>query len=177
MLIDHSGVKIKRQLKQDLTVHSKAIALKADKPLEDIQELHPLISLNMVVCLNSKDLNLPDRWLTSSLQPNMVVNKVDTVAHPNSHPLVMEDSRLWAMAVPLLLAPVVTGAANRRLTLSGVRQLFKVLATASRVVTRDRSFSYDLPFHASLWFRCFTATREPTSQQDESSVWSSRLTV
>jgi hypothetical protein len=40
---------------------SKGIALKADLPLVDIQEHHPLISLNMVVCLNNKDPNQPDR--------------------------------------------------------------------------------------------------------------------
>jgi hypothetical protein len=40
---------------------NKATALKADQHLVDIQELHPLISLNMEVCLNNKDHNQPGR--------------------------------------------------------------------------------------------------------------------
>src|SRR5208282_5859754 len=97
--------------RQDLTDRNQVIALKVDKRLVDIQELHPLTSLNMVVCLNNKDLNQPDRWLTNSPQANTEANKLAMVVRPNNLQLVTEASR-WVTEVLLLQARVDMGAVS-----------------------------------------------------------------
>lgn len=112
---------------------NKATALKVDLPLEDIQEHLQLTSLNMVVCPHNKDLNQPDRWLTSNPQASFLVNKAD-----------MEDLQLnlqpnmaiskWLMAV--LPALVVMVAVNKLRMPNGVRPLLKASAMAS-VATKD----------------------------------------
>jgi hypothetical protein len=85
-----------------LTDLSKATVPKAVQLLVDTQEHHPLISLNMVVCLNNQDLNQPDRWLTSSLQASSLVSKADMGDHLFNLPANILTSR-WAMEVLLAL--------------------------------------------------------------------------
>lgn len=112
---------------------NKAIALKVDQPLEDIQEHLRLISLNMVVCLRNKDLNQPDRWLTSSLQASSLVSKADMVDHQLNLLRSMATNK-WLMAV--LRVPVAMAAASKPQTLNGVRLLLKASAMAL-VATKD----------------------------------------
>lgn len=116
-----------------MTDLNKAIALKVDQPLEDIQEHLRLISLNMVVCLRNKDLNQPDRWLTSSLQASSLVSKVDMVDHQLSLLLNMATNK-WLMVV--LLVPVAMVVVSKLQTLNGARLLLKASAMAS-VATKD----------------------------------------
>lgn len=137
LLICDSGVRTKHQHQPGSTALSKALALKVDKPL-DTQEHHPLISLNMVVCLSNKDLNQPDRWLTSNHQHNMVANKVDMVVHPNSHQQVMVVNLPWAMEGQLLLALEVMVVASRLPTLNGASRLLKASAMAFKAATKVR---------------------------------------
>jgi hypothetical protein len=112
-------------------VPSKAIALKVAKHLVDTQELHPLISLSMVVCLNQPDLNQLDRWLTSNHQPSTALSKVATAVHLNSHQRDTELSQ-WAMEALRLQVPVAMAVDNRLQVLSGPSQLrSKALAMAS----------------------------------------------
>jgi hypothetical protein len=115
--------------------HNKAIALKVDRRL-DIQELHPHISLNMVVCLNSKDLNQPDRWLTNSPQANMEASKVVMVVRHNSLQLDTEASQ-WDTEVLLLQARADMVVVNPHQMLSGLSRLLNLSVTASKV-TRVR---------------------------------------
>jgi hypothetical protein len=112
---------------------NKVTVLKAVQPLVDIQEPHPLISLNMVVCLNNQDLNPPDRWLTSSLQASSLVNKAVMVLHlPNLQANIRISK--WVMVVlPALVAMVVV--LSRLRILNGVRPLPKASAMVS-VATR-----------------------------------------
>ena len=118
-------------------VRSKATVHKADKLL-DIRELHLLTSLNTAVCLNKEDLSLPDRWLTNSHQPSMEASRVGMAGLLNSHPLVMEDSRPWAMEFLPLLVPAVMDEASRLQPLNGAPQALKVLATASKAGIKVR---------------------------------------
>jgi hypothetical protein len=127
----NSGVRIKHRLKQDLTDLNKVIALKVDRRL-DIQELHPRISLNMVVCLNNKDLNQPDRWLTNSPQANTEANKVVMAVRLNNLQLVTEASR-WVTEVLLLQARVDMAVVSLLLMLSGLSQLLSPSEMASKV--------------------------------------------
>ena len=126
----NSGVRIKHRLKQDLTDLNKVIALKVDRRL-DIQELRPRISLNMVVCLNNKDLNQPDRWLTNSPQANTGANKAAMAVRLNNLQLVTEASR-WVTEV-LLLQARVDMAVVSLLILSGLSQLLSPSEMASKV--------------------------------------------
>jgi hypothetical protein len=95
--------------------------------LEDIQALHPLISRNMVVCLNNKDLNQPDLWLTSSLQANSLANKaLMVVRQPSRQPSIR--IHRWATAgLPALAAMAV--ALSRLPMLSGVLPQPKISGT------------------------------------------------
>ena len=111
---------------------NKVIALKVDRHLVDIQELHPRISLNMVVCLNNKDLNQPDRWLTNSPQANTEANKVAMAARLNNLQLVTEASR-WVMEVLLLQARVDMAVVSLLLMLSGPSLLLSLSEMASKV--------------------------------------------
>jgi hypothetical protein len=99
---------------------SKATALKVARHL-DIQERHLHISLSTVVCHN-RDLRQPDQWLTSSLQPNMGLNKAATVVPHNNRQLDTE-ANLWATEVQLLPAPVAMAEASQVPTHSGISQL------------------------------------------------------
>ena len=128
----NSGVRTKRRHKQDLTDRNKVIALKVDRRLVDIQELHPRTFLNMVVCLNNKDLNQPDRWLTNSPQANTEANKVAMAVRLNSLQLVTEASR-WVTEDLLLQARVDMAVVSLLLTLSGLSQLLSPSETASKV--------------------------------------------
>jgi hypothetical protein len=88
----------------------------------------------MVVCLNNKDLNQPDRWLTSSLQANSRVNKADTVVHQLSPQLNMPTSR-WAtegLPVPVAMAVVL----SKLQILNGLLQPLRASAMALEA-TRD----------------------------------------
>jgi len=128
----NSGVRTKRQLRQDLTDRNKVIALKVDRRLVDIQELHPRTSLNMVVCLNNKDLNQPDRWLTNSPQANMEANKVAMAVRLNNPQLATEASR-WVMEALLLQARVDMAVVSLLPMLSGLSQLHSPSEMASKV--------------------------------------------
>lgn len=101
----------------------------------DTQELPPVISLNMAVCLSNQDLNQPDRWLLSSLQAISQVSKADMVDHLLNLLANILISR-WDMED--LLALVVTAEERSRpQMLSGVPQPPKALETAS-VDTKDK---------------------------------------
>lgn len=100
-----------------LTDLSKVTAHKAVQLLEAIQEPPPLTSLNTVVCLNNKDLNQPDRWLTSSLQASFLVSKVDMVVHQPNPQVNMQVSKWLTEDLPVLEDMV---AAHQPLLLSGV---------------------------------------------------------
>jgi hypothetical protein len=116
-----------------LTDLNKGIVLKAARLL-DIQEPLPLTSLNMVVCLNNKDLNQPDRWLTSSLQASSLVpNKVATVAHRLSPRLNMPSLKCNTEVLPALVDTVVVSPPQIP---NGVLLLLRAMATAL-VATRD----------------------------------------
>jgi hypothetical protein len=119
---------------------SKVTAHKADRLLEATQEPLPHISLNMVVCLNSKDLNQPDRWLTSNLQASFLVSKVDTVDH-QLNLLVNTQVNKWVATevLPALGGMVV---AHQHQLLSGVHQRPKALAAASRVTKAELTIFY-----------------------------------
>ena len=126
---------------------NKATALKADQPL-GTQELHPLISLNMVVCLNNQDLSQPDRWLTSSLQASFLVNKADMVALQRNHQDNIPTSR-WVMEdLPVLVAMVAV--LNRLQMLNGVRLLLKALETDSVAIRDNLRIVYDNQRHPPL---------------------------
>ena len=112
---------------------------KAARLLEDTQELHPLIFLNMVVCLNNQDLNQPDRWLTSSLQASFLVSKADMVDHLPSL-LANTLTSKWDMEVLLALVAMAV-VPSRPPMLNGVPQLVKPLGTAS-VATRDKQHTH-----------------------------------
>jgi len=115
---------------------NKATAHKAAPLLEAIQELHLPISHNMVVCLSNRDLNQPDRWLTSSLQANSLVNKAVMVVRPN--PQVNMPIRKWDTEV--LPALVDMAAGNQHLMLNGVHLPLKALEMALEV-TKDNSLA------------------------------------
>ena len=111
---------------------SKVTAHKADRLLEATQEPLPHISLNMVVCLNNKGLNQPDRWLTSNPQANTEANKVAMAVRLSNLQLVTEASR-WVMEVLLLQARVDMAVVNLLLMLNGLNQLLNPSETVSRV--------------------------------------------
>ena len=114
---------------------NKATVPKAVPHLADTQALPPLISLNMVVCLNNQDLNQPDRWLTNSLQASSLVSKADMVDHlPNLLANILTSR--WAMEVLPALVVMVAVLSRPPMLNNGVPQLAKPLETAS-VVTRD----------------------------------------
>ncbi len=95
----------------------------------DTQELHPLISLNMVVCLNNQDLNQPDQWLTSSLQASFLVSKLDTVDRQHNLLVNILPSK-WGTAV-LLALEVMAVVASKPLMLRGVLLLPRALEMGS----------------------------------------------
>jgi hypothetical protein len=129
-----SGVKIRLQPKLALMDLSKATVLKVDQPLEDTQERLLPISLNMVECLLSQDLNQPDRWLTSNPQASFLVNKAAMGDLLLNHPVNMAISK-WLMAA--LLALVVMAVVSRLPMRNGAHLLLKALATASVVTKVD----------------------------------------
>ena len=95
--------------------------------LLDTQVLHPLTSLNMVVCLRKLDLNQPVPCPLSSLQANSRVSKVATVdLLPNL--LVSMLASRWVMVA--LLALVAMVAASQLRTLNGVLLQPRALAMA-----------------------------------------------
>jgi hypothetical protein len=116
-------------------VRNKDTALKADRTL-DTQELHPLISLNMVVCLNNQDLNQPDRWLTSSLQASFLVSKAGMEVLQPSHPDNILTSR-W-VTEDLLALVAMAVALSRLQTPNGVPLQPKALEMVL-VAIRDNS--------------------------------------
>jgi len=103
----------------------------------DTQERHPPISLNMVVCLNNKDLNQPDRWLTNS-QANSKVNKDMLVLqhNPQANTLINR----WAMEVLRVLVATAVARSSLRTPNSGVLQQPKISRTALVVTKVDSSF-------------------------------------
>jgi len=127
------GAKTRRRPKLVSTDPNKVIALKAVRLL-DIQEPHPLTSLNMVVCLNNKDLNQPGRWLTSSLQASSLVpNKVVMVVHQLSPQVNMPSLKCNMEVLPAL---VDTAVVSQPQIPNGVLPLLRATATAL-VATRD----------------------------------------
>jgi len=118
---------------------SKATAPKAVQLLVDTQEPHPLISLNMVVCLNNPDLNHPGRSLTSSLQASFLVSKADMVDHLPNLQVNTLTSR-WVMEVLLALV-VMAVVLSKHLMLNGVPPLPKALETGL-VDTRDKQTTH-----------------------------------
>jgi hypothetical protein len=118
---------------------NRATVPKAVQLLVDTQELHLLISLNMVVCLNNQAFNQPDRWLTNSLQASSLVSKAGMVDHlPNL--LVNTLTSRWHMEVLLALVVMVV-VLNKHLMLSGVRQQPKASGT-DLVDTKDERKTY-----------------------------------
>lgn len=117
---------------------NKATVLKLARPLVDTQEPRPLISLNMVVCLNSKDLSQPDRWLTNSLQLNILVSKVDMAHLQLSRRDNIRISKWDTEVLPVLVA---TAAVLSRLQmLNGVRPPPKASEIVSAVIKDDDAF-------------------------------------
>ena len=104
----------------------------------DIQERHPPTSLNMVVCLNNKDLNQPDRWLTNS-QANSKVNKDTLFLQLN--PLANMLTSKWVMGVLLALVAMVVVLSSLKTPSSGVLPLPKISKTALVVTKADFFFS------------------------------------
>ena len=134
-----SGAKTRHLLQLALTDLSKATALKAAQHLVDIQELHPLIFLNMVVCLSNQDHNQPDRWLTNNLQASSLVSKAAMVDHLPNPQVNILISR-WGMEVLLVL--VVMGVVlNKLQTLNGVFLLPKASGT-DLVGTKDKHITH-----------------------------------
>jgi hypothetical protein len=105
---------------------------KAVQPLVDIQELLPLISLSMVVCLNSQDLNQPDRWLTNSLQASSLVNKAVMVLLQLSLQVNIQTHKWDTVALQALVATVVVPSKHRML--NGVPQQLKASETVSAAI-------------------------------------------
>jgi uncharacterized membrane protein len=123
--------------------------------LLDIREPHPLTSLNMVVCLNNKDLNQPGRWLTSSLQASSLVpSKVVMAVHQLSPQVNMPNLKCNMEVLPALVDTAVVSPPQ---ILNGVLPLLRATATAS-VATRDsllRSLQmYELSGFAIRVFLC-----------------------
>ena len=130
-----SGVKTRHQPRLVSTDLNKVTVPKAVQLLVDTQERHPLISLNMVVCLNNQDLSQRDRWLISSLQASFLVSKADTV---DRLPNLLANTLTSRWDTEVLLALVATAVVLSRLPmLNGVPPLPKVLETDS-VDTRDK---------------------------------------
>jgi hypothetical protein len=114
---------------------NKDTVLKLVQLLADIQEPHPVISRNTVVCLNNQDLNQPDRWLINSLQANSQVSKEVMVPHLLNLQL---STKINQWATELLPVLVVTAAVLSRLPmLNGVPQLPKALETDSAAIKDD----------------------------------------
>jgi len=105
----------------------------------DIQEPRPPTSPNMVVCLSSKDLNPPDRWLTSS-QASSKANKDMLVLQLN--PQANIPTNRWVMEVLLVLVATAAVRSNLKIPSSGVLQQLKIIKTAS-VVTKVDLFIHD----------------------------------
>jgi len=144
------GAKTRHLPQLALTVLSKATVPKAVQPLVDTQELHPPISLNMVVCLNNQDLNQPDRWLTSSLQASSLVSKADMVDRPPNL-LVNTLTSRWVTEVLLALV-VMAVVLSKHPMLNGVPPLPKALET-DLVDTRDKQnihLTTDRNFHCNV---------------------------
>jgi hypothetical protein len=88
----------------------------------------------MVVCLNNKDLNQPDRWLTSSLQASSLVpSKVVMVAHQLSPQVNMPSLKCNMEVLPALADTAVVSPPQIP---NGVLPLLRATATAL-VATRD----------------------------------------
>lgn len=133
-LLRFSGVKTRRPPFLALMAHNKPTVPRPAQHREGIRARHPLISRNMVVCLNNKDLNQPDLWLTSSLQASSLANKALMVAPQPSHRPSTRTLK-WAMGgLPVLVGTAV--ALSRRPTLSGVLPRPKTSGT-DLVATRD----------------------------------------
>jgi hypothetical protein len=133
-----SGVKIRRQQPQALTDLNKATVLKRARPLADTQEPRPLISLNMVVCLNNKDLSQPDRWLILSLQANILVSKVDMARLQLSHQDNIQISKWDTEVLPVLVGTAAVLSQSQML--NGVRPPLKALEMVSAVIRDDETF-------------------------------------
>jgi len=88
----------------------------------------------MVVCLNNKDLNQPDRWLTSSLQASSLVpSKVVTVVHQLSPQVNMPSLKCNTEVLPALVDTVVVSPPQIP---NGVPPPLRAMATAL-VATKD----------------------------------------
>ena len=87
----------------------------------------------MVVCLNNKDLNQPDRWLTNSPQANTGANKAAMAVRLNNLQLVTEGSR-WVTEVLLLQARVDMAVVNLRLMPNGLNRHLNLSVTVSKVI-------------------------------------------
>ena len=133
-LLCFSGVKTKRPPFLVSMAHNKPTVLRLAQHREGIRARHPLISRNMVVCLNNKDLNQPDLWLTSSLQASSLANKALMVVLQPSHQPNTRTLK-WAMgALPVLVGTAVV--LSRRPMLSGVLLRPKTSGT-DLVATKD----------------------------------------
>ena len=89
----------------------------------------------MVVCLNNKDPNQPDRWLTSSLQANnFQVSKA--MEPPPLNPLPNTKTSRWDTED--LPAPEATVVVSKPQMRNGVLRLPKALETDS-VATKDNA--------------------------------------
>ena len=133
-----SGARTRPLLQPISTDRNPATVLKAHQPLADILDLEPLlpITLNTVECLDSKDLNQPDRCLNSNRQANSLVNNKDMVVPQPNHLLNTAINSRWAMVVlPALVAMAVE--LNKPQTLNGVRLLAKTSTTALVAILND----------------------------------------
>lgn len=142
VLSSAAGVKIRRPPRQASTVLRQAIAPKVVRTL-DTQEHHPLISLNMVVCLNNQDLNQPDRWLINSLQASMLVSKVVMVARQPS-PQRTEISK-WDMEALLVLVAMVV-VLSKLLLLNGAPLPPKALTMALVAIRASLHTIFFVPY-------------------------------
>jgi len=118
----------------------------------DIQERHPPTSLNMVVCLSSKDLNQPDRWLTNS-QASSKVNKDMLVLQLN--PQANIPINRWAMEALLVLVATAAARSSLKIPSSGVLLPHRTSRTASVVTKVDCSFMRPITTCVNAFLRQF----------------------
>jgi hypothetical protein len=124
---------------------SKVIVLKAVQLLVDTRELLLPISLNMVVCLNNKDPNQPDRWLISSLQAsNTPVNNLDTVLHLHSLQVNTKTSK-WVTEVLLVLVGTVVVLSKPQMHSNGLHRLLNKVLETLPAATRNNELHGMIP--------------------------------
>lgn len=134
----HSGAKTRHLLQLISTDLNQATAPKAHQlPVDTLDQELPLpIILNMVECLNSKDLNQLDRCLNNNRQANSPVSNKDMVVPQHNHLLNTATNNRWDTAVlPVLVAMVVE--LNKPQTLNGARQQVKTSTTALVAILSD----------------------------------------